>query len=115
MQVKSGSNGDGAGTRRETSPVTSTALTRHVLTPRTDFFALDSKYHPPISTRGALVMAMIIGVAYGFWTEYAAYHNDGMFPYPFLTQMAEDERIWVYLGGSALAVVVFWILNALHK
>jgi hypothetical protein len=29
--------------------------------------------------------------------------------------MEPEERLYTYMGGATFAVVVFWILNALHK
>lgn len=40
---------------------------------------------------------------------------NGVFPYPFLDLMEPEERLYTYMGGATFAVVVFWILNALHK
>jgi hypothetical protein len=51
---------------------------------------------------------------YGFWIEYCATLN-GRFPYPFLTIMELDHRMWTYMGAAAFAFTTFALLNAVHK
>lgn len=57
---------------------------------------------------------MFVAAMYGFWIEYCAHWNM-RFPYPFLTLMEVDTRIYTYLGGAVFAFVMFAILNGIHK
>ncbi|KAK8869955.1 hypothetical protein IAR55_000524 [Kwoniella newhampshirensis] len=79
-----------------------------------DFFILERKFRPPVSTYGALLLATTFGTAYGFWAEHCASIN-GNFAYPFLNIMNLQQRIATYAGATFGAWAVFRGLNKLHK
>lgn len=83
------------------------------LTP--DFFVFEERYRPPVSTRLAASLSVGVAAAYGFWIEYCAHWNNDRFPYPFLTMMEVENRIYIYLGAALFAFLTFQTLNALHK
>lgn len=82
------------------------------LTP--DFFFLERKYRPPMSTWVAFLVAAGFSTAYVVWVEHCAAIN-GHFPYPFLTIMSFEDRTKMYAGSALFALLVFRGLNALHK
>ncbi len=82
------------------------------LTP--DFFVLERKYRPPMSTWVAFVVAGTFTTAYVTWAEHCASIN-GKFPYPFLTIMSFEDRAKIYAASGLFALLVFRGLNALHK
>ncbi|EMD38445.1 hypothetical protein CERSUDRAFT_113609 [Gelatoporia subvermispora B] len=78
-----------------------------------DFLLFERKYPKSQARYGATVIAAIAGLWYACWVEHCAQYN-GVFPYPFLTYSSFNVRIMIYAGASTLALVSFWMLNALH-
>jgi hypothetical protein len=58
---------------------------------------------------------MGVTTAYSIWVEYCARWNNDRFPYPFLTMMQPEERVYTYMAAAAFAFIAFQILNGLHK
>ncbi|KAF9532287.1 FAR-17a/AIG1-like protein [Crepidotus variabilis] len=79
-----------------------------------DFFFFEKKYTNKESKIAVPLTAVLYGIGYGVWIEHCANHNDGVFPYPFLTENNLYGRIGIYAGAAAIAVGSFRILNALH-
>jgi hypothetical protein len=79
-----------------------------------DFFVLERKYRPPMSTWVAFAVAGTFTTAYVTWAEHCAAIN-GKFPYPFLTIMSFEDRTKIYAASGLFALLVFRGLNALHK
>ncbi|CAK9781916.1 hypothetical protein CC85DRAFT_265427 [Cutaneotrichosporon oleaginosum] len=79
-----------------------------------DFFFLERKYRPPMSTWVAFAVAATFSTAYVVWVEHCASIN-GHFPYPFLTIMSFEDRTKIYAASALFALLVFRGLNALHK
>ncbi|VDC06007.1 unnamed protein product [Peniophora sp. CBMAI 1063] len=79
-----------------------------------DFLLFERQYSPLEMKRHAPAMALLMAVWYGSWVEYCASHNNGTFPYPFLTLSPFPVRIVIYLGVTGLALSVLWVLNPLH-
>ncbi|GMK55969.1 hypothetical protein CspeluHIS016_0210250 [Cutaneotrichosporon spelunceum] len=79
-----------------------------------DFFLLERKYRPPMSNKVAIAVAILFTSGYASWVEHCASIN-GHFPYPFLTIMSFSGRVKMYAISAVFALLVFWLLNALHK
>ncbi|GBE82035.1 hypothetical protein SCP_0404110 [Sparassis crispa] len=78
-----------------------------------DFALFERKYTKKQAFIGGLLACAAAGTSYGYWVEYLATFN-GTFPYPFLTDNPPHIRQLIYAGASSGALVMFWILNALH-
>ncbi|KZV75745.1 hypothetical protein PENSPDRAFT_34963 [Peniophora sp. CONT] len=79
-----------------------------------DFLVFERKFSPRAMKHHAPVITFLMGLWYGSWVEYCAKHNDGVFPYPFLTFSPLPGRIGIYLGATGLTLSVLWVLNPLH-
>jgi len=79
-----------------------------------DFFLMEKRYKPPMSTIGATALAVSFGSAYSIWVEHCATIN-GRFPYPFLRLMSQGQRVDLYAASTLGAMLIFWGLNAVHR
>ncbi|KZT26283.1 hypothetical protein NEOLEDRAFT_1162307 [Neolentinus lepideus HHB14362 ss-1] len=79
-----------------------------------DFLLFEKKYSRNEASYAAPVLSALFGLGYGNWVEYLAKFN-GSFPYPFLTENPLEIRVAIYCGAVTLALVSFWLINALHK
>lgn len=82
--------------------------------PLIDFFLLECSYTPPVSTWGAVALAIFAGCGYASWVEHTATVN-GAFPYPFLTMLPFAGRVCLYAASTVGATLVFRSLNKLHR
>ncbi|KDQ60734.1 hypothetical protein JAAARDRAFT_125221 [Jaapia argillacea MUCL 33604] len=78
-----------------------------------DFFLFEHRYARTEAQYGASLVAAISGLWYAAWVEYCAAHN-GSFPYPFLTDNPFPIRVAIYVGATFLALVSFWVINAIR-
>jgi len=79
-----------------------------------DFFVFEHKYGPKTTKILAPLLALVYTVGYGWWVEHCGARNNGIFPYPFLTDNPLDTRLWIYGGAGLIAPLSFWMLNSLH-
>ncbi|KAI0035709.1 FAR-17a/AIG1-like protein [Vararia minispora EC-137] len=80
-----------------------------------DFLLFDHKFSRIETTYVAPALAAIMAVWYGSWVEYCASHNNGHFPYPFLTFSSFPVRLAIYASATCLALACLWIINPLHS
>ncbi|KAF7978151.1 hypothetical protein HWV62_17484 [Athelia sp. TMB] len=78
-----------------------------------DFMLFQRKFSKTEVRYVAPVIVALSAGWYGWWVEYCASFN-GTFPYPFLTENPFNVRVGIYGGAATLALVSFWIINALH-
>ncbi|KAJ8078675.1 hypothetical protein PM082_012958 [Marasmius tenuissimus] len=80
-----------------------------------DFFVLEERYKPGEVKYSAPGMTLAYTVLYGLWVEHCAKHNNGLYPYPFLTLNPLSIRVAIYAAAGTFAYLSFTILNRLHK
>ncbi|CAA7271803.1 unnamed protein product [Cyclocybe aegerita] len=80
-----------------------------------DFFVFERKYNKNEVEAGAPVAISLYALGYTLWVEHCAQKNDGIFPYPFLTESTLPIRIGIYVGAAGLATVSFKLFNSLHS
>lgn len=78
-----------------------------------DFSFFEKRYGKKRAFFGGIAVCTVAAVGYATWVEYCASYN-GSFPYPFLTENPPEIRKAIYAGAASLAIVTFWIVNALH-
>ncbi|TFK29832.1 hypothetical protein FA15DRAFT_663107 [Coprinopsis marcescibilis] len=79
-----------------------------------DFLAFEPKYRRKEVNIGVPLVVGLYACFYGAWVEHCAARNDGVFPYPFLTQSPFEVRVVIYAGAALLAILSFRILNRIH-
>ncbi|KAJ3502323.1 hypothetical protein NLJ89_g8942 [Agrocybe chaxingu] len=80
-----------------------------------DFFVFERKYNKKEVEVGAPAAISLYALGYTLWVEHCARENDGIFPYPFLTENTLPIRIGIYVGTAGLATVSFKLFNSLHS
>jgi len=75
--------------------------------------SFESKFSKKEARYVAPLFVAVATVGYASWVEYCASFN-GHFPYPFLTGNPFEIRFGIYAAAASLALVSFWIMNALH-
>ncbi|KAG7092362.1 hypothetical protein E1B28_008721 [Marasmius oreades] len=80
-----------------------------------DFFVFERKYSQKEARRVAPAIALAYTILYGIWVEHCANHNQGMFPYPFLTMSPPTGRLAIYAAAGLFAFLSFKMLNHLHE
>jgi len=78
-----------------------------------DFTLFEKRYSKKQAFFGGIPLCTVAAIGYATWVEYCASFN-GSFPYPFLTENPPEIRKAIYAGAGSLALVTFWIVNALH-
>ncbi|KXN85483.1 hypothetical protein AN958_11287 [Leucoagaricus sp. SymC.cos] len=79
-----------------------------------DFFLFERRYsHKAINVLAPL-LAFAYTVWYGWWVERCGARNNGMFPYPFLTNNPFHTRLAIYAGAGLIAPLSFRLLNRMH-
>ncbi|EKM82775.1 hypothetical protein AGABI1DRAFT_68712 [Agaricus bisporus var. burnettii JB137-S8] len=78
-----------------------------------DFFIYEQKFGRK-STILAPLLAFAYAIFYGSWVEHCSSRNNGVFPYPFLTDNTFNGRLAIYAGAASAAPLVFWFLNGIH-
>ncbi|KAF9453243.1 hypothetical protein P691DRAFT_801584 [Macrolepiota fuliginosa MF-IS2] len=86
-------------------PATSLAL---------DFFLFERKYSRHATRFLAPLLSLAYTAWYGWWVERCGAKNNGMFPYPFLTDNPFDVRLAIYAGAGLVAPLFLLLLNSLH-
>ncbi|KAK0484606.1 FAR-17a/AIG1-like protein [Armillaria novae-zelandiae] len=78
-----------------------------------DFLVFEKKYSQEL-VKLAVPVVLTCGGMYSSWAERNAKLNDGIFPYPFLTENPFETRLSIYIGACVIGYVYFRVLNALH-
>ncbi|PBK80833.1 hypothetical protein ARMGADRAFT_819906 [Armillaria gallica] len=78
-----------------------------------DFLVFEKKYSQEL-VKLAVPVVLTCGGMYSSWAERNAKLNDGIFPYPFLTENPFETRLGIYVGACVIGYVYFRVLNALH-
>ncbi|KAK0219770.1 FAR-17a/AIG1-like protein [Armillaria nabsnona] len=78
-----------------------------------DFLVFEKKYSQEL-VKLAVPVVLTCGGMYSSWAERNAKLNDGIFPYPFLTENPFETRLGIYVGACVIGYVYFRALNALH-
>lgn len=84
------------------------------LTLLADFILFEASYSKRSLTTTAPLAVVLFGVWYSCWAEHCARLNDGIFPYPFLTENPLEIRLGIYACAIALAYASLWAINSLH-
>lgn len=97
-----------------------------------DFFLFEKRYSKKQALYGGSAVAIMSTVWYASWVEYFAKFNgtckssssvpnahlthilSNEVPYPFLNDVLE-VRASIYGGATLIALVSFWLLNAVHR
>ncbi|KAF8163198.1 FAR-17a/AIG1-like protein [Crassisporium funariophilum] len=79
-----------------------------------DFFLFESRYDRNQVRVKAPMAAIAFALWYCVWVEHCGSNNDGIFPYPFLTQNPLEIRIGIYIAATLLAIASFKFINRLH-
>ncbi|TFK77069.1 hypothetical protein BDN72DRAFT_754561 [Pluteus cervinus] len=80
-----------------------------------DFFAFETKYSRKAVMVESWILAGIYASFYASWAEFCATHNDGIYPYPFLTVSPLWGRVLIYIGATTISLSSFRFLNYLHS
>ncbi|KAK0451875.1 FAR-17a/AIG1-like protein [Armillaria borealis] len=78
-----------------------------------DFLVFEKKYSQEL-VKLAVPVVLTCGGMYSSWAERNAKLNDGIFPYPFLTENPFETRLGIYVGACVIGYIYFRVLNALH-
>jgi len=79
-----------------------------------DFLIFDTKYEERELKYRVPFAAIVFAVWYGLWVEHCAKNNNGIFPYPFLTENPLEIRIVIYIVAALVAIMSFRLINSLH-
>ncbi|KIK08735.1 hypothetical protein K443DRAFT_128192 [Laccaria amethystina LaAM-08-1] len=79
-----------------------------------DFLIFDTKYEERELKYRVPFAATVFAVWYGLWVEHCAKNNNGIFPYPFLTENPLEIRIVIYIVAALVAIMSFRLINSLH-
>ncbi|KAH9484250.1 UPF0641 membrane protein [Psilocybe cubensis] len=80
-----------------------------------DFFIFEKKYNKQEVKVGAPIAAIGFSLWYTLWVEHCARMNNGIFPYPFLTENTLKVRIGIYIGATLIAILSLKLINHLHS
>ncbi|KAF4614547.1 hypothetical protein D9613_002984 [Agrocybe pediades] len=78
-----------------------------------DFSFFEKKY-TKYEVKLAPIVAVVFSLWYTLWVEHCGKMNNGIFPYPFLTENPLNVRIGIYIGATLLSIFSFRAINALH-
>jgi len=78
-----------------------------------DFLLFETKYSKRMLANTPYIVS-IFAIWYGSWVERCARGNNGIFPYPFLTDNPFKYRLVIYTGAAVLGYTAFWTINRLH-
>lgn len=79
-----------------------------------DFFIFDTKYEEREFKYRVPFAATVFAAWYGLWVEHCAENNNGIFPYPFLTENPLEIRVVIYVVAALVAIMSFRLINSFH-